>query len=68
MERALSKLGERVNYTPAEGTITLSVFRENERSDRTVRHGSDSAADLPHIFERFFRADQARSIDTGGQG
>lgn len=71
LERALSKLvTNAINYTPAEGTITLSVFRENES---VVIELCDtgigiSAADLPHIFERFFRADQARSIDTGGAG
>ena len=30
--------------------------------------GGIAAADLPHLFDRFFRADRARSRETGGSG
>lgn len=71
LERALSKLmTNAINYTPTEGSITLSVFREYDNVVIELRDTGIgiSANDLPHIFERFFRADQARSIDTGGVG
>ncbi len=71
LERALSKLIiNAISYTPAEGTITLSVFAENNNVVIELRDSGIgiSEADLPHIFQRFYRADQARSMDTGGTG
>ncbi|MBI1282394.1 MAG: PAS domain S-box protein [Anaerolineaceae bacterium] len=67
---ALTELGKNaVMYTPAEGTITLRTRREN---DQAVIEVSDtgmgiSSADLPHIFQRLYRVDQARAT-TGGSG
>jgi OmpR-family two-component system manganese-sensing sensor histidine kinase len=57
-------------YTPAGGTIDLILTQQPSRAILQVRDtgiGID-AADLPHIFNRFYRADTARSRETGGVG
>jgi len=59
-----------VSYTPDGGQIRLSA----ERADYEVRVavadngvGID-AADVPHLFERFYRADRARVRSAGSSG
>ena len=63
-------LDNAVKYTPPQGRIKVSLCSSNGSA---VAEVSDSgigiaAQDLPHIFERFFRADPARSRQTGGAG
>jgi len=59
-----------LKYTPYEGSVTLSLTTDEHNA---VVQVSDTGigilpADLPHIFERFYRADRARSRDRGGSG
>ncbi|MEP7290348.1 MAG: ATP-binding protein [Chloroflexota bacterium] len=71
LERALNKLfANALNYTPNEGIILFSVFRDRTNAVIELRDTGVgiSPDDLPNIFQRFFRADQARSMDTGGAG
>src|SRR5437763_9811866 len=59
-----------LKYTPYEGSVTLSLTIHKKDAVVTV---SDTGIgilpeDLPHIFERFYRADRTRSRDRGGTG
>ncbi len=69
--RALTNLvANALNYTPVGGEVSVHVLRQEENIHIRIRDtgiGIDPA-DLPHIFERFYRADKARSTDTGGTG
>jgi signal transduction histidine kinase len=59
-----------VRYTPSGGSVRLRA----ERQSRTVlvsvtNTGSGiPAADLPHVFERFYRVEKSRAATSGGAG
>ena len=59
-----------VKYTPENGTVGLALETyDNQVAMRVQDTGIGiSEADLPHIFERFYRADKARSRELGGTG
>ena len=63
-------LDNAVKYTPPGGSITVTLTSNNgsavtEFKDTGIGINGD---DLPHIFERFYRADKARSREFGGVG
>jgi signal transduction histidine kinase len=63
-------LDNALKYTPADGRVTLGLRRHDRDVEIIVRDTGIgiSAEDLPHVFERFYRADPARSRDPGGTG
>lgn len=59
-----------VRHTPEDGWVRVSVGEEDGVATVTVADSGAGipAADLPRIFERFYRVDAARSRATGGTG
>ncbi|NOK62304.1 MAG: Signal transduction histidine kinase involved in nitrogen fixation and metabolism regulation [Chloroflexi bacterium AL-W] len=68
-----------LRHTPKGGHITLRTHMEQQKSDQTdktpqvtfevTNTGTGIAPDeLTQIFDRFYRADRARSRETGGSG
>jgi PAS domain S-box-containing protein len=59
-----------VSYTPQGGDITLAVYQQDNRAVVEVRDNGIgiTEAEIPRIFESFYRTDPARSIATGGAG
>ena len=61
-----------IKYTARGGSVDLALARHGRTAAITMRDSGIgiSAADLPHVFERFYRADRARSrsSERGGFG
>ena len=59
-----------VKYTPQFGNIDISVFVEAGTAVIVLKDSGIgiSAEALPHIFERFYRADKVRSSTSQGTG
>ena len=63
-------LDNAVKYTPSSGSVELALEEKDDRAVITVRDSGIgiSDEDQTRIFERFYRADKARSRELGGAG
>jgi two-component system sensor histidine kinase CiaH len=63
-------LDNAIAHTPPGGTVTLAVARQNGEALITVCDTGEGIAPdhLERIFDRFYRADSARSRSGGGAG
>jgi len=61
-------VGNALQYTPADGRVTISAKRVDDNVQFSVR---DTGVGIPpehlsHIFDRFYRVDKSRSRQAGG--
>jgi len=71
MRQVLSNLiSNALRCTPINGTITLATNLTDHALRITITDTGPGIlpADLPHIFNRFYRGDKARSDDRSGSG
>lgn len=63
-------LSNAIRFTPAQGSVTISLARVKDdiRIEVTDTGSGISPEALPHVFERFWRADKARTRAQGGTG
>lgn len=69
--RAILELGQNaVQFTAPGGRVILTTHAETDHAVVEVHDTGSGIApeDLPHIFQRLYRADKARSVETGGVG
>ncbi len=63
-------LDNAVKFVNEDGTITVTIRRENGRVYCAVRNSGAGLApeELPRVFERFYKTDRSRSLDKSGVG
>jgi two-component system, OmpR family, sensor kinase len=66
----LNLIDNSIKYTPPGGRVSVSLEARDDLVSFSVRDDGIGipAEDVPHVFERFYRADPARSRDPGGTG
>ncbi len=70
-ERAVTNIiGNAIEHTPEKGTIKVDLFLKNNTYYISVLDSGKGipVENLPHIFERFYRADKSRNRKTKSTG
>jgi signal transduction histidine kinase len=64
----INLISNAIKYTPRGGEVYLSLGKVSENARLIVRDTGQgiAAEDLPHIFERFFRAEKSRTRSKAG--
>ena len=59
-----------MKYTPSGGTISIACRRRGDHVELQIADTGIGIAekDLPHIFDRFYKADEARTREKGSSG
>jgi heavy metal sensor kinase len=70
LRMVLNLLDNAVKYTPAGGEIGIELVASNGDAQIVVRDNGIGIpkTDQPHVFDRFYRVDKARSRAMGGAG
>jgi two-component system OmpR family sensor kinase/two-component system sensor histidine kinase BaeS len=63
-------LSNALRHAPSGSAIELSAATDETAVVLSVRDSGPGIdpADLPHLFDRFYRADKSRQRETGGSG
>ncbi len=66
----LNLISNGVKYTPAGGRVDVSLETIGDKAQISVRDTGFGIAEehFPHLFDRFYRIDEARNRDIGGTG